>query len=286
MNKISKKYINSLTKGYKSSISAAKESLKILNERIDADINSINSLIGLTNFLGQYHTQINICSAIKMSYFGLNKLSMYLPKSSLTLKNFVQNNSMNINVNDNIIFYSDSKLPNYEYTKDIIWLFDSTFTSMVDYECTPLPLLYNGIYLIEYTIIKGPDNKEYKVFLLNKNKIEMQPIVSAYYISPDNAHMKRVRNSIAKFVKKLLPSCSEEKLLLEVNNMIHFFTVNTMHDIIMYNFNESLYNDCIIDSELRKKIKLFIIELQNLKLDSKHLYFINSSALPISNIFS
>lgn len=221
-----------------------------------------------------------------MYYFGLNKLSMYLPQSSLTLKGFVQNNSMNINVNDNIIFYSDSKLPNYEYTKDIIWLFDSTFDSIVNYKYTPLPLLCNGIYLIEYTIIKGPDNKEYKVFLLNKNKIEMQPIVSAYYISPDNAHMKRVRNSITKFVKKLLPSCSEEKLLLEVNNMINFFTVNTMYDIIMYNFNESLYNDCIIDSELRKKIKLFIIELQNLKLDSKHLYFINSSALPIPNIFS
>lgn len=284
MNKASETYIKNHTKMHKSYITSCKNVIKVKNAEIEKTKIKIDSLKVLYDFLKTNNSKINICTSSQLYNDYLENLSLSLPESTQCLWEFIENNSMNIGDQDDFFFYSESKLPNYEYTKDVIFLYESTAAAYyASYENAPIPLMYNGIYLIEYTTIKGPDNKEYKVFLMKKNKIVMQPVLSGYFIYPDNNNMNRVRNSTTKFIKKVLPSYSEKKLLDESNDIINFFKTYKEEGIIIYNFDSSLYESAVIDSELRKKVKLFILQIQNFDTRSTKYYFLNRNSLPICN---
>lgn len=242
-----------------------------------------NLLNNLKRFEAYIDEHIKVFNIIDFSY---EDSFLDLCKQDVTLSDyFFKNAYVLIPDETEYVFYTNSLLPNLKYQQDMVSLDSICVDIKYNPGTTPSMVKYNGIFLIDYAFIKSPDNKKYKVFLFEKNKLKITPILQSYVICSDEYCYKYTKKNIKTFVKKQLPHLSEKDQLRE-SEQIFAAVKNHNYNLMIYVFNKSAYDNNNISLDLKRKIKLAILEKQSRNANNINNYFLNAQSLPTLHSFS
>lgn len=256
-----------------------------LNESKLIKLNKLNSFISSLDKKIKIYDYEMLSNIQDNSTYTLDWFS-----SERDMYSFLTYNAYNLIKDEGKIgFFTNSKLEGFKYTKNIVSFQEgSTFLNESNTLIKPRLLLRDGLFLIEYTFIKSPDNNKYKVFLFEDKKLKIEPILSAYVFSPRKSIQKyeEIKLIIDDFVNLTLPDLSTDKKQKEINNLYNFI-LKTNKKITIYKFNSSLYEKLKNNTVYRKKIKNYINNMSANVYSSTNsvIYFLNQESLPVSLYF-